>query len=94
MKFLEVLRREQKCGKTLKTQSQICILMECQLTSEYDLIMLCEFLQISIKIYSASAFTVISEIIQLSNPYIFGDEWHTSVTLWLDNLHYESIFNF
>jgi hypothetical protein len=59
----------------------------------YDLIMLCEFLQISIKIYTPSHFTVKHETMPISNPYIFGDEWHTLVTLWLDNLHYEPIFN-
>jgi hypothetical protein len=48
--------------------------------TEYDLVMLCEFLQVSINVYSSTL-----------TPVKYGKEELVTMNLWHQNEHYEPI---
>ena len=60
--------------------------------TEYDIIMLCEFLQVSIKVFSPSLFFGDGNLLQCNPPPFYGDQHKKTILLWLSNLHYEPIF--
>jgi hypothetical protein len=53
--------------------------------TEYDIIMLCEFLQVSIKVFSPSMY-------HCEEPVVYGEVTQMVINLWLSNEHYEPIF--
>ena len=61
--------------------------------TEYDVIMLSEFLKIAIKVYTPTRFTVIDGKLYAATPSIIGIEHETTISLWLRNLHYEPIMD-
>jgi hypothetical protein len=58
---------------------------------EYDIIMLCEFLKVSIKVFSPSMFSDKQGMHHFEEPVIFGEVTQTVINLWLSNEHYEPI---
>jgi hypothetical protein len=59
--------------------------------TEYDIIMLCEFLKVSIKVFSPSLFSDKQGMCHCEEPPVFGDMSQTVINLWLSNEHYEPI---
>ena len=61
--------------------------------TEYDIIMLCEFLQLSIKVFSPSLFFEENGLVMCQEPVIYGNQLQNTIQLWLCNEHYEPIHN-
>jgi len=59
--------------------------------TEYDIIMLCEFLKVSIKVFSPSLFSNKQGMCHCEEPVHYGDLSQTVINLWLSNEHYEPI---
>lgn len=59
--------------------------------TEYDIQMLCEFLKISIDVFSSSKITNNEGTLHCPPPVTYGDIGHIRVMLWHHNLHYEPI---
>jgi len=59
--------------------------------TEYDIIMLCEFLKVSIKVFIPSLFSDKQGMCHCEEPVHFGDVTQTLISLWLSNEHYEPI---
>jgi hypothetical protein len=59
--------------------------------TEYDIIMLCEFLKVSIKLFSPLLFSVKEGMGHCEEPVHFGDVTQMVINLWLSNEHYEPI---
>jgi len=59
--------------------------------TEYDIIMLAEFLNISIIVYSSSLITVKNNTLACTPPHKFGRPEQTTITLWHYKEHYELI---
>jgi len=59
--------------------------------TEYDIIMLCEFLKVSIKVFSPSLFSDKQGMCHYEEPLVFGDLSQMVINLWLSNEHYEPI---
>jgi hypothetical protein len=59
--------------------------------TEYDIIMLCEFLKVSIKVFSPSLFFDKQGMCHWEEPLVFGDLSQTVINLWFSNEHYEPI---
>jgi len=59
--------------------------------TEYDLIILCEFLKVSIKVFSPSLFSNTQGMCHCEEPVHFGDVTQMLISLSLSNEHYESI---
>jgi len=59
--------------------------------TEYDIILLCEFLQVSIKVFSPSLFSNKKGMCHCEETVHFGDVTKTLINLWLSNEHYEPI---
>ena len=59
--------------------------------TEYDIIMLAEFLNISIIVYSSSLITVKNNTLACTPPHKFGRPDQTTITLWHYKDHYELI---
>ncbi len=57
--------------------------------TKYDIIMLCEFLKVSIKVLSPSLFSDKQGMCHCEEPLVFGDFSQTVIILWLSNEHYE-----
>jgi hypothetical protein len=57
--------------------------------TKYDIIMLCEFLKVSIKVFSPSLFSDKQGMCHCEEPLVFGDFSQTVIILWLSNEHYE-----
>ena len=57
--------------------------------TEYDMIMLCAFLKVSIKVFSPSLFSDKKGMCHCEEPLVFGDLSQTVINLWLSNEHYE-----
>jgi hypothetical protein len=61
--------------------------------TENDIIMLCEFLQVSIKVFSPSLFFEENGLVQCREPVIYGNQPQNTIQLWLCDEHYEPIYN-
>ena len=61
--------------------------------TEYGIIMLCEFLKVSIKVFSPSLFSDKQGMCHGVEPVHFGDAMQTLISLWLSNENYEPIIN-
>jgi hypothetical protein len=61
--------------------------------TEYDIIMLCEFLQVSIKLFSPSLFFEENGLVQCGEPVIYRNQPQNTIQLWLCDEHYEPIYN-
>jgi hypothetical protein len=59
--------------------------------AEYDIIMLCEFLQVSIKVFSPSLFSDKQGMYHCEEPVVYGEVTQMAINLWLSNVHYEPI---
>jgi hypothetical protein len=59
--------------------------------TEYDIIILCEFLKVSIKVFSPSRFSNTQGMCHCKEPVHFGDVTQMLISLSLSNEHYESI---
>ncbi len=59
--------------------------------TEYDIIMLCEFLRVSIKVFSPLLFSDKQGKCHCEEPVHFGDVTQTLISLLLSNEHYEPI---
>jgi len=60
--------------------------------TEYDIIMLCEFLQVSIKVFSPSLFSDKQGMYHCEEPVVYGEVTQMVINLWLSNEHFEHIF--
>jgi hypothetical protein len=60
---------------------------------EYDIIMLCEFLHVFIKVFSPSLFFEENGLVQFREPVIYGNQLQNTFQLWLCDEHYEPIYN-
>jgi hypothetical protein len=59
--------------------------------TEYDIIMLCGFLNISIDMYTSSLLSIIGGELRSEPPLHFGGICDTNVILWHYKEHYEPI---
>jgi hypothetical protein len=59
---------------------------------EYVIIMLCEFLQVSIKVFSPSLFSNKQRMHHCEEPVVYGEVTQMVINLWLFNEHYEPTF--
>jgi len=59
--------------------------------TEYDIFMLCEFLKISILVYSSSLLQDNNGEITVETPYRYGEAYQSTVLLWYFQEHYEPI---
>jgi len=59
--------------------------------TEYDIIMLCEFLKVSIKVFSPLLFSDKQGKCHCEEPVHYGDVTQTLISLWLSNEHHEPI---
>ena len=59
--------------------------------TEYDIIMLCAFLNISIDVYTSSLLSIIGGELRSERPLHFGGIRDTNVILWHYKEHYEPI---
>jgi len=59
--------------------------------TEYDIIMLCDLLKVSIKVFSPSLFSDKQGMCHCEEPVQFGDVMQMLISLWLSNEHYEPI---
>jgi hypothetical protein len=59
--------------------------------TDYDPIMLCKFLKVSIKVFSPMLFSNKQGMCHCEEPLVFGDLSQTVINLWLSNEHYEPI---
>jgi hypothetical protein len=60
-------------------------------STEHDIIMLCEFLKLSIKVFSPLLFSDKQGMCHCEEPLVFGDLSQTVINLWLSNEQYEPI---
>ena len=61
--------------------------------TEYDVLMLCEFLKVTIQIYSPNRFTMTNGELECPAPLIVGNYPTMTIALWLKDLHYEPIMD-
>ena len=61
--------------------------------TEYDIVVLCEFLQVSIHVFSSSQVAVQNGTLQCTPPYVYGNEDQLLLKLWHVNEHYEPILD-
>ena len=59
--------------------------------TEYDIIMHCEFLKVSIKVFSPSLFSDKQGACHCEEPVHYGYLSQTVINLWLSNEHYKPI---
>jgi hypothetical protein len=59
--------------------------------AEYDLLMFCEFLNISIKVYTSSLVKNTGDKIIVELPFHYGEKSEVSIHLWHFQEHYEPI---
>jgi hypothetical protein len=59
--------------------------------TEYDIFMLCEFLNISIKVYTSSLLKNTGGKISVELPFHYGEISEVSIHLWHFQEHYEPI---
>jgi len=59
---------------------------------EYDIIMLCEFLQVSLKVFSPSLFSDKQGMYHCEEPVVLWRSNIILINLWLSNEHYEPKF--
>jgi hypothetical protein len=55
--------------------------------TEYDIIMLCEFLKVSIKVFSPLLFSGKQGMCHCEEPMVFGDLSQMVINLWFSNEH-------
>ena len=59
--------------------------------TEYDVILLCEFLKISIETFSSSSISFLNGYMDCPPPLSFGMNFTLKITLWHENEHYEAV---
>ena len=59
--------------------------------TQYDVVMLCEFLCVSIKVYIPELFSERNGTLYCGTPYLHGIERNRCLSLWLCDQHYEPI---
>jgi hypothetical protein len=62
--------------------------------TEYDVILLCEFLKISIETFSSSSISFLNGYMDCPPPLSFGMNFTLKITLWHENEHYEPVHFF
>ena len=59
--------------------------------TELDVVLLCEYLKVSIKVFTPKDFVEQNGFLSCNPQFVHGDENHQRINLWLQNLHYEPI---
>jgi len=59
--------------------------------TEFDVVLLCKYLQISIKVFTPADFKEEHGFLSCDIHCVHGNENHRRINLWLHNLHYEPI---
>jgi len=59
--------------------------------TEFDIVLLCKYLQISIKVFTPADFKEEHGFLSCDIHCVHGNENHQRINLWLHNLHYEPI---
>ncbi len=59
--------------------------------TQYDILLLCEFLNISIDVYSSSSISFRNGYMDCPPPLSFGNWESFKIILWHENVHYEPV---
>jgi hypothetical protein len=59
--------------------------------TQYDILLLCEFLDISIDVYSSSSISFRNGYMDCPPPLSFGNRESFKIILWHENVHYEPV---
>ena len=59
--------------------------------TQYDILLLCEFLDISIDVFSSSSISFLNGFMDCPPPLSFGNRDSLKIILWHENLHYEPV---
>jgi hypothetical protein len=59
--------------------------------TQYDILLLCEFLDISIDVFSSSSISFQNGFMDCSPPLSFGKKESFKIILWHENVHYEPV---
>ena len=59
--------------------------------TEYDILLLCEFLKVSIDVFSSSSISFQNGYMDCPPPLSFGETFTLKITLWHENEHYEPV---
>ncbi len=60
--------------------------------TEYDVLLLSEFLRVSIDLFSSSSISFLNGYMDCPSPLLFGSNFSSKITLWHENEHYKSVF--
>ena len=59
--------------------------------TQYDILLLCEFLDISIDVFSSSSISFLNGLMDCPPPLSFGNTESFKIILWHENLHDEPV---